>query len=174
MAEARNSFLAQKSKSQWIQQGDSNSAYFHGVIKGRRARNKVIMVEDMKGNCCDNPDSIESAFIEYYQHLLGSSQKIRKVHKKIVDQGPSGTEDMFDGLLLPVTWKEIKETMFSIPDIKSLGPDGYTSQRGLRQGDPLAPVIFALCMEYLTRTLKYDAAKNDFRFYPPVQRIETG
>ncbi|KAL9224958.1 hypothetical protein vseg_000933 [Gypsophila vaccaria] len=35
---------------------------------------------------------------------------------------------MGDQLLLPVTGTEIKKTLFSIPDTKSPGPDGYTSK----------------------------------------------
>ncbi|XP_074266955.1 uncharacterized protein LOC141590250 [Silene latifolia] len=33
LSEARDSFMAQKAKIQWLQQGDTNSSYFHGVLK---------------------------------------------------------------------------------------------------------------------------------------------
>ncbi|XP_074314511.1 uncharacterized protein LOC141649728 [Silene latifolia] len=33
---ARDSFLAQKAKIQWLQQGDTNSSYFHGVLKKKK------------------------------------------------------------------------------------------------------------------------------------------
>ncbi|XP_074265681.1 uncharacterized protein LOC141588125 [Silene latifolia] len=39
---ARDSFLSQKAKSQWLEEGDSNTAYFHGAIKKRISMNKVI------------------------------------------------------------------------------------------------------------------------------------
>ncbi|KAL9232357.1 hypothetical protein vseg_007479 [Gypsophila vaccaria] len=58
LTEAKRSFLEQKSKCHWIQQGDANAAYFHGLIKARRVRNKVCIVEDMKGNVCTSPNTI--------------------------------------------------------------------------------------------------------------------
>ncbi|XP_074318646.1 uncharacterized protein LOC141655465 [Silene latifolia] len=33
---ARDSFLAQKSKIHWLQQGDTNSSYFHGMLKKKK------------------------------------------------------------------------------------------------------------------------------------------
>ncbi|XP_074277753.1 uncharacterized protein LOC141601376 [Silene latifolia] len=128
LTEARDNFLAQKSKQVWIQDGDSNSAFFHGMLKRRRVGNKVIMVEDMNGKLCDSPAKIQSAFLEYYHQLLGTSQETGKLHKRIIDQGPKCNEEMVGSLLVPVTAKEIRDVMFSILDIKSPGPDGYTSR----------------------------------------------
>ncbi|XP_074303397.1 uncharacterized protein LOC141637889 [Silene latifolia] len=100
LSEARDTFLAQKSKQVWIQEGDSNSAFFHGMLKRRRSGNK----------------------------LLGTSQETSKIHKRIIDQGPRCSEEMVGSLLVPITAKEIRDVMFSIPYIKSPGPDGYTSR----------------------------------------------
>ncbi|XP_074277007.1 uncharacterized protein LOC141600662 [Silene latifolia] len=128
LIKANESFLSQKTKHQWIKEGDANIAYFHGMLKRRRNMNKVVMVEDMNGKMCDNQEQIQEAFIEYYQNLLGSSQETKKIHKRIIGQGPICNDEHWNSLLKPVTGLEIKEALFSIPDIKSLGPDGYTSK----------------------------------------------
>ncbi|KAL9247569.1 hypothetical protein vseg_020987 [Gypsophila vaccaria] len=48
----------------------------------------------------------------------------------------------------------------------------FKGQRGLRQGDHLSPLIFTVCMEYFTRTLKYAALKNTFNYYPMCKEIK--
>ncbi|XP_074314348.1 uncharacterized protein LOC141649561 [Silene latifolia] len=128
LSKARESFLTQKSKLQWIKDGDTNSAYFHGMMKRRRNKNKIALVEDMNGKVCDTPEQIQKAFIEYYHNLLGSSKETKKIHKRIISLGPVCTADQWNCLRKPVSGEEIKDALFSIPDIKSPGPDGYTSK----------------------------------------------
>ncbi|KAL9243905.1 hypothetical protein vseg_017742 [Gypsophila vaccaria] len=128
LKEAMDLFLAQKSKIRWCIEGDQNTHFFHGVIRSQRQRNKVLEIEDSTGNICDNLSDIQQAFLEYYTHLLGESQGTTKVHQTIIKKGSKWNADMIRSLMVPVTGKEIKEALFSIPDIKSPGPDGYTSK----------------------------------------------
>ncbi|XP_074270202.1 uncharacterized protein LOC141593148 [Silene latifolia] len=125
---ARDSYLAQKAKQFWMKEGDTNSAYFHGILKKRRNGNRVFMIEDMNGKMCDNPELVQTAFLEYYMQLLGTKQATTRIHRKIIDQGQRCRGEHNDILLRPATGEEIRATVFSIPDNKSPGPDGYTSK----------------------------------------------
>lgn len=42
----------------------------------------------------------------------------------------------------------------------------FQGQRGIRQGDPMSPLIFTICMEYLTRILRVITADSTFQFHP--------
>ncbi|XP_074271274.1 uncharacterized protein LOC141595202 [Silene latifolia] len=47
--DAKQSYLRQKAKTQWLEDGDANSAYFYGAIKKRCSMNKQVL---NTGKCC--------------------------------------------------------------------------------------------------------------------------
>ncbi|XP_074298730.1 uncharacterized protein LOC141629656 [Silene latifolia] len=127
MEKACNDFLLQQSKAKWVDMGDNNTKYFPSIIKGRQVRNKVLRIEYSAGRLCDEPATIQSAFLDFYTSLLGSSDDVIAISQSVVQLGRGCTLDHQLLLLSPVTDQEIKEVMFSIPVHKAAGPDGYTS-----------------------------------------------
>ncbi|XP_074321112.1 uncharacterized protein LOC141657695 [Silene latifolia] len=127
LAQARDDYLRQKSKCQWDKDGDTNSAMFHKVIKNRQIQNKVLRVEDHMGRTCTKPEDIIQAFVVFYEQLLGSNASTTDFYSHIVEQGPRVRNDEWDALCQVPSPDEIKQVVFSIPDDKSPGPDGYTS-----------------------------------------------
>ncbi|XP_062079978.1 uncharacterized protein LOC133784711 [Humulus lupulus] len=85
---AHNSFLAQKAKIDWVQNGDENTAIFHAFLKARRVHNRINCIRNERGIWMDKPGDIQQAFLSYYQKLLGTSMRNRrKVFHSIVAAG---------------------------------------------------------------------------------------
>ncbi|XP_074277279.1 uncharacterized protein LOC141600921 [Silene latifolia] len=128
LTKARNSFLAQRAKENWVKNRDENTAFFHASIKRRRAHNRVYHIKDKEGKLCTTPQGIKNAFEEYYIGLIGSSKEVTPVHKGVIRSGKCLTDEHKEILTRFVTDDEIKTAMFSIPGTKAPGPDGYSSQ----------------------------------------------
>ncbi|XP_074305021.1 uncharacterized protein LOC141639953, partial [Silene latifolia] len=127
LAQAREDYLRQKSKAHWAKDGDDNTAMFHRIIQQRNIQNKVMRIEDKEGKCCTDPEDILQAFVAYYKALLGENGSTSSVYTQIVEKGEKVHSEDWAKLCAIPTNAEIKTVVFSIPDDKSPGPDGYSS-----------------------------------------------
>ena len=65
---------------------------------------------------------------DYYKELLGSTFQHRvRIDKTVIELGSTLTVEQQVQLCKPFNDADIKEVMFSIPNQKSPGPDGYNS-----------------------------------------------
>ncbi|XP_074290265.1 uncharacterized protein LOC141616997 [Silene latifolia] len=92
-----------------------------------RQKAKVISIKDINGLQHYDPQKIQEAFLQYYIQLLGTEINTVSVNEKIIRTCTVCSADHVFTLLKPVTYKEIKASIFSIPGHKAPDPDGYSS-----------------------------------------------
>ncbi|GJR01111.1 hypothetical protein Tco_0524095 [Tanacetum coccineum] len=117
-------FLKQKAKIDWLREGDSNSAYFHKLVKSRTSRSRIDVVTSGNGEIFEN-DQVATAFVSYYEMFLGQPG---------ITSGFCATglfrsrlnEDVALNMTGYVTRQEVKSALFFIGNDKAPGPDGYT------------------------------------------------
>ena len=62
-------FWRQRSRIQWLNGGDKNSAYFHAVTRGRRICNKFSVIENEEGGAFYEEEQIVNTFRLFYDTL---------------------------------------------------------------------------------------------------------
>ncbi|GJT13946.1 RNA-directed DNA polymerase, eukaryota, reverse transcriptase zinc-binding domain protein [Tanacetum coccineum] len=119
--------LKQKSKIQWLKEGDFNSAYFHNIVKGRVIKSRIESVYDEDGNMFHN-DDMAAKFVDHFKKFFGKCDVVYPIedHENLFTNklDPETAEE----LVRPVSDDEIKKALFDIEDNKASGPDGYTSK----------------------------------------------
>ncbi|GJY28473.1 RNA-directed DNA polymerase, eukaryota, reverse transcriptase zinc-binding domain protein, partial [Tanacetum coccineum] len=119
--------LKQKTKIEWLRDGDFNSSYFHSVVKGRTSRNRIEMVLDDSGNA-HYGDNVTNMFVSHFEKNLGTQDVVYEVEDAVSLFTKRLDADKAMELIKDVTNEEIKEAIFSIDDNKASGPDGFSSK----------------------------------------------
>ncbi|CAA7037370.1 unnamed protein product [Microthlaspi erraticum] len=119
-------FWKQKSRANWLREGDKNTKFFYVTTKQRRVRNKIIKLKDGDGSWVENEDKIEQVASAYFQNLFTSSNP-SNYEEALKYIAPKVTQEINTELTTIPSDMEIKEAIFSINSDKAPGPDGMTS-----------------------------------------------
>ncbi|XP_062075302.1 uncharacterized protein LOC133779348 [Humulus lupulus] len=122
------SFLRQKSKINWLRFGDENTAYFHASLKQQKMRNRISSFINEEGHIVENYSEVIDHFYNHFRGVMGKvSLASRQIDQNCFIHGHTLSLEQQLNLTQPFTRKDVKRALFSIPSIKSPGPDGYGS-----------------------------------------------
>ncbi|XP_074300223.1 uncharacterized protein LOC141631456 [Silene latifolia] len=128
-----------------------------GFIKGRNFVENVLICQDL---------------VRLYNRKAASPRCMIKIDlRKAYDSVEwLFLEQMMGALQFPQKFIDMVMMCVTSPSY-SMNVNGnhfgfFPGKRGLRQGDPLSPLLFALCMEYLSRILGVVAQQDSFKFHP--------
>ncbi|KAF7829553.1 ribonuclease H [Senna tora] len=70
----------QKSREQWIVNGDCNTRFFHTSTMIRRRRNKIEALKDDQGEWIYNAESLKNMAVQFYGNLYGNDVMNRRAY----------------------------------------------------------------------------------------------
>lgn len=63
----------QRSCTLWVHAGDGNTRFLHSQATHRFQRNRIEMLENLRGERCEEEEEIANILIEFYDNLFSSS-----------------------------------------------------------------------------------------------------
>lgn len=118
------SLWLQKSRSQWIKDGDRNTRFYHMKIVTRRRKNKILAIRNSEGAWVEDQLKMKNMATNFYEELFWEDNHDREQFIYSVSYSRLDDGDLLE-LGSGVTLGEIKKAMFSMGSLKVPGEDGY-------------------------------------------------
>ncbi|XP_027109391.2 uncharacterized protein [Coffea arabica] len=116
-------FWSQKSRVQWLKEGDKNTHFFHSNVKGRRHRNKIQRLQREDTTWTTSKEEIGEEVVNQFKELFGS-KGVTQTDMTLEGISQTISDHMNSELTQPVKDKEIKAALFSMNPTKTPGLDG--------------------------------------------------
>lgn len=124
--QAEEQFWHQRSRIQWLKQGDRNTGFFHAATRARRTINTIPVLEDEHGGVVYEEHEIARVISTYFTQIFTSNDNnsFTQIHGLLTRKV---TPEMNSMLTAIPSDSEIKEAMKSINGGKAPGPDGFSA-----------------------------------------------
>lgn len=117
-------FCKQKSRNLWLKERDRNTKYFHSIIKTRRAKNRMLSIQDASGTIRRSDKKITEVATNYFKEVFKSQTDSNETYGEVFRGFKRKiTPEVNEDLIKEVSYDEIKKVVFSI---EAHGLDGFT------------------------------------------------
>lgn len=124
----------------WLSLEDKNTGFFHASTKGRRAINRITVLETSERVSVYEDEQIIGTVEKYFRDIFTStrSSAIEVVNKAIKTCITAETNERLIEIMSPL---EVKEALFLVHPDKAPGPDGFSASFFQSNWETVGPAI---------------------------------
>lgn len=131
LKKVEEAYFRQKSRIQWLKEGDLNTSFYHRVAMARNYYNAIHVLTDLSGITVNTPEAVGLLAVRHFASILGPylSQSAPFL-QQMVDLATCFhcSPEQAEALVKLPTEEDIMRTLFKLNPNKSPGPDGLTSR----------------------------------------------
>ncbi|CAA7020699.1 unnamed protein product [Microthlaspi erraticum] len=151
------SYFKQKSRINWLKEGDQNTTYFQRIAQTRASYNSIRSFLLSNGETIQDPIEMSFHAINHFKTILGPSV----LPPTSLLSPPSWFQSLSPfrcppeiqlGMVARPSPEEIKKVLFRLNPNKSSGPDGLTSGFYKAAWDILGPEVTASISDFFTNS----------------------
>lgn len=138
----------QRSRVQWLQEGNRNTKFFHNKATQRRKKNTIESLVDDHGTKHEEQQRIEQLIVDYFSQIYTSSnpQNLEPIMEAVET---SVTEDMNTRLSQEFTATEVVQALHQMYPTKAPGPDGMSALFYQKYWHVVGPKVNSAVLEIL-------------------------
>ena len=120
-------FWKKKSRINWLQEGDRNTAFFHNSVKAWRQVNSLSSLIRPEGMHLSSIVEISRSVVKYFSTLFSNEElDARAEEKEILGCIPHLVSvEMNEALLCPILQSKVEKVVFNMNKGKALGHNGF-------------------------------------------------
>lgn len=130
LRQIEESFFKQKSRVNWLREGDLNTVYFHRLVRVRASFNSIRSFTLPSGDIISDPHAMGMHAVKHFQDLLSpDTLPFHATSRSWIQEIVSFRcpEDLSRSMTKSPSPEEITQVMRKLNANKAPGPDGYTS-----------------------------------------------
>ena len=116
----------QRSRVQWLHEGDWNTIFFQAKVKQCSRTNKIRALRRADGSLCEPQEELEGLAAGFYRSLFTAQEDTAP--ELVTQYIPRRVSELMNvSLATEFSHKEVRKVVFMMHPNKSPGPDGFTA-----------------------------------------------
>ena len=141
--------LKQQCKIEWIKYGDDCTRFFFAKAKQRKLATYICSLQDASGDVVEGFDKVGEVLHAFCKDLLGRAYLPHTpLDSSIISLGDTLSNVQQIDLCKAFTDADIKEALYSIPNHKSPGPDGFSSGFFKSSWNSTGPLVCTMVKQF--------------------------